>query len=141
MAKRWVTSHRKFHYDEFYVSSRYPAIARAITIQSDDIDIIVLGVESILDPLRISLGLPVNITSGVRDFLLNEKVGGTEDSDHLYACAVDIVVNGMTSYQLAIRLLELGVPYRQIVAYKRKPHVHVSWNIPGRPYKREVTFR
>ena len=144
MAKIWVTTKRKFHYDEFFVSKQYPKLAKLSDghfVQIYRHERIRLGVESILDPLREKVKKPVAITSGHRSPELNLKVGGSDTSDHLVTCAVDITVEGLTSYQLAIFILTLGVPYRQIVAYKRKPHVHVSWNIPGRPYKKEVVFK
>jgi hypothetical protein len=139
MAKEWVTPRRKFSYDEFKVSKRHPGLT--IWQFTPALKYIIrLGVESILDPLRAAVKKSVTITSGHRTSRLNDAVGGSPTSDHLFGCAVDIKVEDMTSYQIAIRLLELGVPYRQIVAYKRKPHCHVSWNIPGRPYKKEVVF-
>jgi len=48
--------------------------------------------EKVLQPLRDKLGCPVLVTSGYRCRLLNEKIGGAKNSQHLYGQAADIVV-------------------------------------------------
>lgn len=138
--KRWVTPKKRFHFDEFYVSSKHPVIAQSLAnFETEDCKgIMRLGVEAILDPLREEVGAPVRITSGYRSHTLNKEVGGSVNSDHLFYCAVDIVVDGLSSAELAMCIVEMGLPYRQLVFYEDLPHVHVSWNIPGRTYKHEV---
>lgn len=54
-----------------------------------------------LEVLRLECGnRPVTITSGYRTKSYNKKVGGAENSQHLYAKAADIQVKGMTPAQV-----------------------------------------
>lgn len=119
-----------FKYEEFLVSSSYPIKDYVFT--KDQKDIIRLGVESILDPLRERVG-PVIITSGFRTPELNGLIGGSLNSDHLTANAVDLISNEDVRKTFS-EMLDL--PYRQLILYEG--HVHVSWNIPGKKYKHEV---
>ena len=52
-------------------------------------------VQNVLQPLRDMLGKPITITSGFRNKLLNQKVGGANNSQHLFGQAADIIVYGM----------------------------------------------
>ena len=47
-------------------------------------------VEKFLQPLRNTLGLPINVNSGYRCSRLNTAVGGSSTSAHLYGYAADI---------------------------------------------------
>ena len=55
-----------------------------------------------LQLLRNEINKPIIITSAYRTPEHNKKVGGTTSSYHLQAKAVDIKVNGMKPYDLAI---------------------------------------
>ena len=85
-------------------------------------------VEQVLDPLREQLGRPVRVTSGYRGAEINRAVGGAPHSQHVLGEAVDLVVDGLTSRQLASALLDAGLPFDQLIAYapERGGHVHVS---------------
>ena len=48
--------------------------------------------ENVLQPLRNALGCPIVITSGFRCAVLNKKVGGQPNSQHLMGQAADLVV-------------------------------------------------
>lgn len=48
--------------------------------------------ENVLQPLRNALGCPIVITSGFRCAVLNKKVGGQSNSQHLMGQAADLVV-------------------------------------------------
>jgi uncharacterized protein YcbK (DUF882 family) len=54
-----------------------------------------------LEQVRSQLGnRPIRITSGWRDMLTNQRVGGARLSRHLIGEAVDIVVSGLTPKQV-----------------------------------------
>ena len=55
-----------------------------------------------LQALRDKLGKPITITSAYRIPAWNKQVGGTRNSYHLKAQAVDIKVKGLKPYDLAI---------------------------------------
>lgn len=137
----YVTDNKKFKYKEFCVSKKYPKLAEAIVLSTSQRESIKLGVESILDPLRKATGSPIKINSGYRSFDLNEKLSGSKTSDHMSACACDIVCKGLTAAQLYSLMLNMNLPYRQLIYYPKKKFVHVSWNIPGRKYKRETFLK
>jgi len=142
----WVTSNNRFRLREFFVSSKYPDYMEGIKILPSQVNVITLGVQSVLDPIAIAMSnsqgnrVPIIITSGFRTVKLNDLIGGANNSDHLSFCAVDIMAPGISSISFRDEILSLlpMLPIRQLIAYKKKPHVHVSWNIPGFKYKREV---
>jgi len=54
-----------------------------------------------LDKLRVKIGKPIIINSGVRCKAWNKAVGGTTNSYHMRGIAVDIKVEGMSQKDLA----------------------------------------
>lgn len=87
---------------------------------------------NILQPLRDALGHPIKINSGFRSARINKLVGGAPSSQHVLGQAADIVVEGMTPLALAKYIVELGLPFDQVI---REPTwVHVSY---GPRHRRE----
>jgi len=56
---------------------------------------------NLLEPLRTRLGRSIKISSGYRCNLLNAKIGGADNSQHTFGEAADIIVAGMTPYEVA----------------------------------------
>lgn len=54
----------------------------------------------VLQPLRDALG-QMNISSGYRSSILNLRIGGASNSQHLYGSAADITIPGMSNVVLA----------------------------------------
>lgn len=69
----------------------------------------------VLDPLREAVGLPIQITSGFRAPRLNKAVGGAAGSHHLEGKAADIVCPGLPVKKLFRRVVELGLPFEQLI--------------------------
>ena len=82
--------------------------------------------EYILQPIRDKVGKAVKINSGYRCLELNKKVGGVPTSQHVMGCACDFRVDDMTPYEIASIVLELGLPYDQLILYPT--FVHVSYS-------------
>lgn len=85
-------------------------------------------VANVLDPLAAYLheaGFEVRVNSGFRAPMVNKLGGGAPSSDHQSGHAVDIVVEGLSPAQLALVLIELGLPYDQLIVYKT--HLHVGY--------------
>ena len=80
----------------------------------------------VMQPLRDKLGKPIHINSGYRCLKLNEKVGGVPTSQHCLGQACDFVVRGMTPYEVVKVLLELNLPYDQLILYPT--FVHISYS-------------
>lgn len=88
---------------------------------------------NILQPLRDALGKPIQITSGFRSEAVNEAVGGASTSQHRFGQAADIKVAGMTPFELASKIVELGLPYDQVI--QEPTWVHVSFGPRNRREK------
>lgn len=82
--------------------------------------------EHILQPIRDKVEKPVEINSGYRCLELNKKVGGVPTSQHVMGCACDFKIDGMTSYEIAEVVLELNLPFDQLILYPT--FVHVSYS-------------
>lgn len=82
--------------------------------------------EHILQPIRDKVEKPVEINSGYRCLELNKKVGGVPTSQHVLGCACDFKIDGMTSYEIAEVVLELKLPFDQLILYPT--FVHVSYS-------------
>lgn len=80
----------------------------------------------VLQPLRDEIGKPITINSGYRCLKLNEKVGGVPTSQHCLGQACDFKIDGMTSYEIAEVVLELNLPFDQLILYPT--FVHVSYS-------------
>ena len=140
--KNYVTSNKYFKYKEFVVSNTFPLIAKRIKLTNHDKAKIKLHVEQALDPWRLSHKRhKLRILSGKRSRTLNKRVGGSTSSDHLYCCAIDCTSNSLNATLLFSSIIDMGLPYRQLILYAKRNFIHWSWNIPGRPYKHEVLFR
>ena len=129
----WLSSH--FVASEFAVSSDYPDLAKGIESTETDIKRFRLLVESVLQPVRtLWLEDPINILSGKRSTVLNDKIGGVKTSDHLDSIAVDF-----TSDDLIKKFLWMyeHIHFRQLIFYPDQNFIHVSINIPGKTYKRD----
>lgn len=85
--------------------------------------------ENILQPLREHLQKPVHIKSGYRSPELNRAIGGSSTSDHCAGRAADIKVDGLTAKELARIILDLKLPFDQLIGYvpERGGHIHISF--------------
>jgi hypothetical protein len=123
-----------FTLDEFCNSPT--AVAKGIPNfpSGDNVNAMAALVKHVLDPLRRVLGRPVKITSGFRSAKLNQAIGGSSTSDHVYGFAADIKVDGMTAKQIAKVIMEQKLPFDQLIAYdpKRGGHLHVSYKSKNR---------
>lgn len=121
-----------FSWREFERSSTAARLGLHNAITAEGRRRIRLLVRHVLDPLRESLGRPVRVTSGWRTPDLNRAMGGAAGSQHMRGEAADIVVDGMTSEQLAAAVLRVARPDQLIwYAPERGGHVHVSWSADG----------
>ncbi len=87
---------------------------------------------TILQPLRDSFigdepgkEFPVVISSGYRPEELNKLIKGSKTSDHLTASAADINVIEHTPMQVAERVIELELPFGQLIL--EFPNTPRSW--------------
>lgn len=94
--------------------------------------------DTVLDPARRAFGKAIRVNSGYRCAELNKVVGGSAKSQHLTGCAADI--DGGTrkdNRRLAKLIVELGLPFDQLIDEKNYAWVHVSHN-PDGPQRGEI---
>jgi len=94
--------------------------------------------DEVLDPARRAFGKPIKVNSGYRSKALNEAIGGSATSQHLTGCAADLDGGDRNdNRRLAKLIVELGLPFDQLIDEKNYAWVHVSHN-PGGPQRGEI---
>ncbi|ROT12308.1 peptidase M15 [Muribaculaceae bacterium Isolate-105 (HZI)] len=84
-------------------------------------------VDKVLDPLREAWGKPITVTSGYRCAALNKAVGGSGTSHHCKGMAADISTgNKVENRRLFQLIIDLGLPFTQLIDEKNFSWVHVS---------------
>ena len=85
---------------------------------------------NILQPLRDAVGHPLTVTSGYRSPRLNRAVGGSQTSQHMEGRAADLVCFNMSAKKLFKSVLELNLPFDQLIyeGGKQSIWVHVSFD-------------
>jgi hypothetical protein len=88
--------------------------------------------QNVLEPLRTRLDKPIVVSSGYRSPPLNRAVGGADASQHQFGQAADILCPPITVKRLFKRVLELGLPFDQLIyeGGRRSQWVHVSYVSP-----------
>jgi zinc D-Ala-D-Ala carboxypeptidase len=77
----------------------------------------------LLEPLRARVG-PIKINSGYRSSIVNSRVGGASNSQHLYGEAADIIVPGVSVYDVSC-LIRDEFLYDQVI-FEFGQWTHVS---------------
>ncbi len=87
--------------------------------------------QKVLDPLIDAVG-PIKIDSGYRSPAVNAAIPGSSNtSDHMNGGSADIMSDKVSRDELARKVIELGLPYDQLIGYADKPHLHIGTR-PGR---------
>lgn len=82
-------------------------------------------VTKILDPLRELYGKPITVNSCFRSVLVNKKVGGAKNSDHLKGMAADIYCD---SNSLLYKLIRDNFIFKQLINEHDYTWIHVSYD-------------
>lgn len=89
-------------------------------------------VNTVIQPLRDYLGVPIIPTSGIRTPEKNTDIGGAKNSQHLNGEAVDFVIKGVSNETILEILRQMKYPVDQVIdeqVYKDgklKKWMHVS---------------
>lgn len=105
------------------------AIARKIWngANREQEDNLIALVAAVLDPLRMSYGKPIHISSGYRCPTLNKAIGGVANSQHMKGEAADIDLGSTTeNRKLAKLIVDLKLPFDQLIDEANYAWVHVS---------------
>lgn len=81
--------------------------------------------EYVLQPIRDYLGIPISVSSGYRNEVLNALVGGVESSQHVKGEAADIYSTKMTARNLFNEIIDMNIEFDQIILYPT--FVHISF--------------
>jgi len=106
--------------------------------EDEAVNAIVLAA-SVLEPWRLKIAVPLDVTSWYRGDRLNEHVGGVDTSLHRKAAAADVIPRGIPRMQAWTALLDMiahGLPITEAIIYEAAPHIHVAyawWRPLGRP--------
>ena len=87
---------------------------------------------NLLEQLRSLLNKPIEVTSGFRSTKVNTAVKGAGNSYHLYGCAADIKVKGMTPYEVCVAIRDSGFDFDQcILEFDNWTHIGIKENNQG----------
>lgn len=125
-----------FTLDELLASPT--ATARGFSEQFIPSEVIVGNLQAldteVLEPIRVLVDFPINVSSGYRCLRLNQAVGGEPTSQHLFGQAADITSPNLTVDEL-YQKIKAGAKFDElIIEHDHSGHywVHVSWN-PTKP--------
>lgn len=105
---------KHFSVRELCCSSAYPKFVEVPKEGSTEYKNIVVLIQSLLDPIREKLGRPIIVTSGYRPKPLNDAVGGSSTSNHLFGYAADVHIKG-NNVEIVEALLELGINFDECI--------------------------
>ena len=116
-------SYYEFEHSDIAKEERITNVITAVEIR----DAIKSLVDNLLQPLREAIKKPLKISSGYRCLKLNShhRIGGSPTSQHVMGEAADVWCATMTPYELACKVVELGLEYDQMILYPG--FVHLSF--------------
>lgn len=94
-----ITPHFALH--EFLASETAARMGKLIVPTEQEIQNIELLCHSLLEPVRVMLGKPIVLLSGLRPPWLNMAVRGSRNSAHMHGLAADLKVVGMRPAEFA----------------------------------------
>lgn len=82
-------------------------------------------IDSVLDPARRRLGMPVIVNSGYRCRDLNKAVGGVARSYHLYGRAADLTTGSVAANRRLFEILR-SLPHSELIWERGGAWIHVA---------------
>lgn len=122
---------KSFSLHEFTRSQTAARIGRKIEPSLTEIGNLSQLCIHVLQPLRDAIGVTITITSGLRPIWLNGLIGGSKTSQHVYGEAADIVAQGYSPLQLCEKIVELKLPFDQLI-HEFSEWTHVSYSPKNR---------
>jgi hypothetical protein len=132
-----------FELAEFCTSQTAARLGRVIEPTASDVRNLRRLCVTVLEPLRLDLGRPIVISSGLRPEWLNIMIGGSSSSAHLDGRAADILVPGLTPLEVCQRVGALRLPVDQCIhEFPPQGWTHVGISVDGEaPRKQFLTAR
>jgi uncharacterized protein YcbK (DUF882 family) len=85
-------------------------------------------IKKVLEPVRIHFNKPVNVNCIYRCSLVNDKVGGAKNSQHLFGQAADIYISGIPN-SVIVDFIRKNLDFDQLIL--EASWVHVSFRLKG----------
>lgn len=121
-----------FTLEEFLISQTAERNGIDMTPPQDIIDNLQELVTNCMEPLRVSLGSVIYISSGWRPPALNRLIGGSLTSAHPDGRASDFRAAGYTPLEVCQRVVDLGLPFDQIIhEFGRWAHLGIAAQLRG----------
>jgi len=129
-----------FHLDEFTRSQTATRRGWSNNPPPDVLDNI-KRLAATLEQVRVAVAWPITITSGYRSPQLNEAIGGARNSQHTRGLAADIVVTGLSPYEVCQRIMRANIAYDQLIS-EFGGWTHISIPALGQaPRNHELTYK
>ena len=106
---------KNFSLEEFLISQTAVRHGLDMTPPPEVIENLQRLVTTGLQPLRDHVGAGIFINSGYRSPELNGLIGGSKTSAHMTGDAADIRVTGWPPYECAQLIIELELPFDQVI--------------------------
>lgn len=72
--------------------------------------------------------VPVAVSSGYRNPVVNHAVGGVPNSDHALGWACDFTVPPMSLDDIAAKIMSAEIPFDQLIKETSRSILHISFN-------------
>ena len=106
---------KNFTLEEFLRSQTAERNDIDMTPSQEIIDNLHRLVNGCLQPLRDEAEAGIYISSGYRPLALNTRIGGSATSEHVNGNAADFTVTGQTPNQTAELIVEMELPFDQVI--------------------------
>ncbi len=119
---------------EFFVSRDFPELAARLNPEGIQVNNMHLLCATILEPTRAKFGgLPIILTSGYRDLILNDAIHGHEHSLHPYGKAADWHSKRSSLLRPIFIYIRDELPYAwvQLILYEDRNTIHTAIPHPG----------
>lgn len=88
--------------------------------------------QKIFEPIRKHFNKPIHVSSGYRSKILNEKIGGSRNSQHTKGQALDIDQGNRKDNMEIFEFIKNNLPFDQLINEFGYDWIHVSYNTDGR---------
>jgi hypothetical protein len=99
---------------------------------------------TVLEPIRVLLGVPITVTSGFRCEMLNSSIGGSPTSQHRFGEAADTVYSGHDLKEIYNAIAWSDIPFSQAI-FEFGQWIHVGMldgvKYPGKVRQRLMATR
>lgn len=93
-----------------------------------------------MERIRTIVGMPLTVNSWYRSPNTNRLIGGSSTSAHRYGLAVDFTVRGNARIAFD-RIRRSGYSFDQMIYYKRRNYVHISFKKNRRSERKQIFIR